>query len=237
MLALRGCLSDTSSPRIRAASDPADGAADAAIQTAVDAVDADLDRRITPAELHGVRAGFAELAQIREEASPRLPGCGWCRGRPFAGRSRNPLGPPADGGIVAAIRPRAGPVPACRLAREHARGNHLGTGHPQVSGPPPVKQLSHLMLDIRRSHRRRVGRPSSPAVPGMGRARVPARDLIRLRWVVIVEWHQLHRRRRRGCGHPYSATAAASARATNRGTDARARRRGRIAGRARSGTI
>jgi DNA-binding MarR family transcriptional regulator len=43
--------------------------ADAAIQTAVDAVDADLAQRISPAELHGLRAGLAALAQIRIEAA------------------------------------------------------------------------------------------------------------------------------------------------------------------------
>lgn len=43
--------------------------ADAAIQTAVDAVDADLVQRLTPTELRGLRAGLAALAQIREAAA------------------------------------------------------------------------------------------------------------------------------------------------------------------------
>jgi DNA-binding MarR family transcriptional regulator len=40
----------------------------AAIQAAVDAVDAQLEVRLSAEELHGLRAGLAALAEIREEA-------------------------------------------------------------------------------------------------------------------------------------------------------------------------
>lgn len=42
-------------------------AAAAAIQSAVDAIDATLAQRITAAELHGLRAGLAALGQIRAQ--------------------------------------------------------------------------------------------------------------------------------------------------------------------------
>jgi DNA-binding MarR family transcriptional regulator len=44
-------------------------AANTAIRAAVDAVDADLERRLTAEELHGLRAGLAALADIREESA------------------------------------------------------------------------------------------------------------------------------------------------------------------------
>jgi len=42
-------------------------AAAAAIQTAVDGIDAQLAERLSAEELHGLRAGLAALAEIREE--------------------------------------------------------------------------------------------------------------------------------------------------------------------------
>jgi len=44
-------------------------AAAAAIQAAVDAIDAELERRLTAGELHGLRAGLATLYDIREQSS------------------------------------------------------------------------------------------------------------------------------------------------------------------------
>jgi len=43
-------------------------AAAVAIQAAVEAIDADLKQRLTVVELHGLRAGLAALAEIREQA-------------------------------------------------------------------------------------------------------------------------------------------------------------------------
>jgi DNA-binding MarR family transcriptional regulator len=43
-------------------------AAAAAIQAGVDAIDAELERRISAEERHGLRAGLAALAEIREES-------------------------------------------------------------------------------------------------------------------------------------------------------------------------
>jgi DNA-binding MarR family transcriptional regulator len=43
-------------------------AASAAIQSAVDAIDAELEKRLTAEELHGLRAGLAALAEIREQS-------------------------------------------------------------------------------------------------------------------------------------------------------------------------
>jgi len=40
----------------------------AAIQTAVDAIDAELEHRLTADELHGLRAGLAALAEIRRRS-------------------------------------------------------------------------------------------------------------------------------------------------------------------------
>lgn len=51
-------------------------AAAAAIQAAVDAVDAALDERLTADELHGLRAGLAALAQIREQGPGDSPDVG-----------------------------------------------------------------------------------------------------------------------------------------------------------------
>jgi DNA-binding MarR family transcriptional regulator len=45
-------------------------AAAAAIQAAVDEIDAVLEQRLTAEELHGLRAGLAALAEIRQESSP-----------------------------------------------------------------------------------------------------------------------------------------------------------------------
>ena len=42
-------------------------AAAAAIQTAVDGIDAQLEERLSAEELHGLRAGLAALAEIRQE--------------------------------------------------------------------------------------------------------------------------------------------------------------------------
>ena len=42
-------------------------AAAAAIQAAVVTIDAELEQRLTPEELHGLRAGLAALAEIREQ--------------------------------------------------------------------------------------------------------------------------------------------------------------------------
>ena len=42
--------------------------ASAAIQAAVDTIDAELAERFTPEELHGLRAGLAALADIRRRA-------------------------------------------------------------------------------------------------------------------------------------------------------------------------
>lgn len=44
-------------------------AAAAAIQAAVDAIDAELAERLTAEELHGLRAGLALLGEIREQSS------------------------------------------------------------------------------------------------------------------------------------------------------------------------
>jgi DNA-binding MarR family transcriptional regulator len=44
-------------------------AAAAAIEAAVDAVDLELEQRLTVKELHGLRAGLAALAEIRRESS------------------------------------------------------------------------------------------------------------------------------------------------------------------------
>jgi DNA-binding MarR family transcriptional regulator len=44
-------------------------AASAAIQSAVDAIDAELAERLTPEELHGLRAGLAALADIRRQTA------------------------------------------------------------------------------------------------------------------------------------------------------------------------
>ena len=44
-------------------------AAAAAIQAAVDAIDAELAARITPEELHGLRTGLAALGAIRDRSS------------------------------------------------------------------------------------------------------------------------------------------------------------------------
>ena len=44
-------------------------AAAAAIQTAVDEIDATLQQRLTAEELHGLRAGLAALGEIRRESS------------------------------------------------------------------------------------------------------------------------------------------------------------------------
>jgi DNA-binding MarR family transcriptional regulator len=44
-------------------------AAAAAIQAAVDAVDAELERRLTGEQLHGLRAGLAALHDIREQSN------------------------------------------------------------------------------------------------------------------------------------------------------------------------
>jgi DNA-binding MarR family transcriptional regulator len=41
----------------------------AAIQTAVDAIDAELEQRLSAEELHGLRAGLAALHDIREQSS------------------------------------------------------------------------------------------------------------------------------------------------------------------------
>jgi DNA-binding MarR family transcriptional regulator len=42
--------------------------ASAAIQAAVDAVDTELAKRLTPEELHGLRAGLAALGEIRRQS-------------------------------------------------------------------------------------------------------------------------------------------------------------------------
>jgi DNA-binding MarR family transcriptional regulator len=44
-------------------------AAATAIEGAVESVDAQLEERLTPEELHGLRAGLAALAQIRDQSS------------------------------------------------------------------------------------------------------------------------------------------------------------------------